>query len=100
MKFHHSKLNFKWAQGGAEVKWHQDIQFWPHTNYSPLTVGTYLYDCGMEQGPLGVLPGSHRGPMLTTSTTTTALDRVPVGRATSPRSTLAKPCTCPAPPAR
>ena len=26
---------------------------------SPLTVGTYLYDCGMDQGPLGVLPGSH-----------------------------------------
>ena len=45
VKFHHSKLNFKWSKGGAEVKWHQDIQFWPHTNYSPLTVGTYLYDC-------------------------------------------------------
>ena len=43
VKFHHSKLNFKWARGGAEVKWHQDIQFWPHTNYSPLTIGTYLY---------------------------------------------------------
>jgi ectoine hydroxylase-related dioxygenase (phytanoyl-CoA dioxygenase family) len=59
VKFHHSKLNFKWAQGGEEVKWHYDIGFWPHTNYSPLTVGTYLYDCGMDQGPLGVLPGSH-----------------------------------------
>ena len=41
------------------MKWHYDIGFWPHTNYSPLTVGTYLYDCGMEQGPLGVLPRSH-----------------------------------------
>lgn len=59
VKFHHSKLNFKSSDGGAEVKWHQDIQFWPHTNYSPLTVGTYLYDCGPEQGPLGVIPGSH-----------------------------------------
>lgn len=59
VKFHHSKLNFKWASGGEEVKWHYDIGFWPHTNYSPLTVGTYLYDCGMDQGPLGVLPGSH-----------------------------------------
>lgn len=61
--FHHSKLNFKWSRGGAEVKWHQDIQYWPHTNYSPLTVGTYLYDCGMEQGPVGVIPGSHKGPL-------------------------------------
>ncbi len=60
VKFHHSKLNFKWAKGGEEVKWHYDISFWPHTNYSPLTVGTYLYDCGMDQAPLGVLPGSHK----------------------------------------
>ncbi len=65
VKFHHSKLNFKWANGGEEVKWHYDIAFWPHTNYSPLTVGTYLYDCGMAQGPLGVLPRSHLiDPML------------------------------------
>ena len=61
VKFHHSKLNFKWARGGEEVKWHQDIQFWPHTNYSPLTVGLYLYDCDSKQGPLMVLPGSHKG---------------------------------------
>ena len=60
---HHSKLNFKWAKGGEEVRWHQDIQFWPHTNYSPLTVGTCLHDVGPEQGPLGVIPGSHRGPL-------------------------------------
>jgi len=45
------------------VKWHQDIQFWPHTNYSPLTVGTYMYDCDMEMGPVGFVPGSHKGPL-------------------------------------
>ena len=59
VKFHHSKLNFKWAKGGEEVKWHYDISFWPHTNYSPLTVGTYIYDCGMDQGPVGIVPKSH-----------------------------------------
>jgi len=59
VKFHHSKLNFKWSGGGDEVKWHQDISFWPHTNYSPCTAGTYIYDCGLEQGPLAVYPGSH-----------------------------------------
>ena len=63
VKFHHSKLNFKDSEDGAEVKWHQDIQFWPHTNYSPLTVGTYLYDCAPQQGPLGVIPGSHEGEL-------------------------------------
>lgn len=60
VKFHHSKINFKWKRGGEEVKWHYDISFWPHTNYSPLTIGTYLYDCGMDQGPLGVIPRSHQ----------------------------------------
>ena len=63
VKFHHSKLNFKWARGGGEVKWHQDIQYWPHTNYSPLTIGVYLHDVGLAQGPLRVLPGSHNGEL-------------------------------------
>ena len=63
VKFHHSKLNFKASGGGQEVKWHQDIQFWPHTNYSPLTVGTYMYDCDMDMGPVGFIPGSHKGPL-------------------------------------
>jgi ectoine hydroxylase-related dioxygenase (phytanoyl-CoA dioxygenase family) len=63
VKFHHSKLNFKWSRGGEVVKWHQDIGFWPHTNYSPCTVGTYIYDCAMEQGPLGVIAGSHDGKL-------------------------------------
>ena len=63
VKFHHSKLNFKWSEGGEEVMWHQDIQYWPHTNYSPLTVGLYLDDVGPDQGPLGVVPGSHQGEL-------------------------------------
>ena len=61
VKYHHSKLNFKWADGGEEVKWHQDIQFWPHTNYSPLTIGLYMNDVDDEMGPMGVIPGSHKG---------------------------------------
>ena len=64
VKFHHSKLNFKWSKGGDEVKWHQDISFWPHTNYSPCTAGTYVFDCTSEQGPLGVLRGSHKGAVV------------------------------------
>ncbi len=60
LKFHHSKLNFKWHSGGEEVKWHQDIQFWPHTNYSPLTIGVYLDDVTPDMGPMGIIPGSHK----------------------------------------
>jgi len=63
VKFHHSKLNFKWAKGGAEAKWHQDIPGWPRTNYSPLTIVAYLHETGPEQGPAAVLPGSHEGPI-------------------------------------
>ncbi len=61
--FHHAKLNFKWNDGHDEVAWHQDIQFYPHTNYSSLTIGTYLYDTGPDHGPLEVQPGSHQGPL-------------------------------------
>ncbi|MFZ8821105.1 MAG: phytanoyl-CoA dioxygenase family protein, partial [Ilumatobacteraceae bacterium] len=61
VRYHHSKLNFKWADGGEAVEWHQDIQFWPHTDFSPLTIGVYLDDVDAEMGPMGVLPGSHRG---------------------------------------
>ena len=61
LKFHHSKLNFKWSSGGEQVKWHQDIQFWPHTNYDLLTIGVYLEAVDDTMAPMGVVPGSHRG---------------------------------------
>ncbi len=59
VRFHHSKLNFKWHSGGEAVDWHQDIQFWPHTNYGPLTIGVYLTDVSDEMGPMGIVPRSH-----------------------------------------
>ena len=61
--FHHSKLNFKWFDQSDAVQWHQDIQFFPHTNYNVFTIGCYLADTDMSNGPLGVLPGSHNGPL-------------------------------------
>ena len=57
--FHHSKLNFKWYDESDTVKWHQDIQFFPHTNYNVATIGCYLADTDMNNGPLAVLRGSH-----------------------------------------
>ncbi|MFK7945684.1 MAG: phytanoyl-CoA dioxygenase family protein [Paracoccaceae bacterium] len=57
--FHHSKLNFKWFDASDTVKWHQDIQFFPHTNYNVLTIGCYLLDTTMENGPLAAVRGSH-----------------------------------------
>jgi ectoine hydroxylase len=61
VKFHHSKLNFKAPRGGEEVKWHQDIQFWPHTNYDLLTIGVFLEDVEAGMGEVGFVPGSHDG---------------------------------------
>lgn len=63
VKFHSSKLNYKWPGSGEIVKWHQDIPAWPHTNYSPVTLGVYLCDVPPEQGPLTCIPGSHDGPI-------------------------------------
>ena len=63
VKFHHSKLNFKYGDGGEEVKWHQDIQFYPHTNYNVLAIGLFLSDIDDEMGPLGMIPGSHNGEL-------------------------------------
>lgn len=62
-RFHHSKLNYKWSDGGQAVEWHQDIQYWPHTDYTPLTVGVYLDDVDDEMGPMGIVPGSHKGEL-------------------------------------
>ena len=69
--FHHSKLNFKWSSGGEEVKWHQDIQYYPHTNYSVLAIGVYLEDVDDSMGPMGVIPGPTRASCSTSMTRTT-----------------------------
>jgi ectoine hydroxylase len=63
VKFHHSKLNFKAPHGGEEVQWHQDIQFWPHTNYDLCTVGVFLDDVAPGMGEVGFVPRSHAGPL-------------------------------------
>ena len=63
VKFHSSKLNYKYPGAGEIVDWHQDIPAWPHTNYSPVTLGIYLEDVPVEQGPLTCIPRSHQGPI-------------------------------------
>ena len=61
VRFHHCKLNFKLpSKKGGEVSWHQDWAFYPHTNDDLITVGVYLEDCYEENGPLQVIPKSHK----------------------------------------
>ncbi|SNS22229.1 phytanoyl-CoA dioxygenase family protein [Antarctobacter heliothermus] len=59
-----SKLNTKAPGGGAAVEWHQDWAFYPATNDSLLAFGLMLRDVTPDNGPLLVIPGSHKGPVL------------------------------------
>jgi ectoine hydroxylase-related dioxygenase (phytanoyl-CoA dioxygenase family) len=61
LRLHGSKLNMKSARYGAPVEWHQDWAFYPHTNEDLLAIGIMLDDVTPENGPLLVVPRSHRG---------------------------------------
>jgi ectoine hydroxylase-related dioxygenase (phytanoyl-CoA dioxygenase family) len=61
VRFRECLINIKWADGGQEVKWHQDIPFYPLTNMSVAQFLVCLNDVGPEQGPLQVVPESHKG---------------------------------------
>ena len=63
VRFDHSKLNFKHPGANAEISWHQDWAFYPHTNDDILAVGVLIEDCTPESAPLMVIPGSHKGPV-------------------------------------
>ena len=64
VRLHGSKINLKSPRYGSPVEWHQDWAFYPHTNDDLLAVGVMLDDCTSDNGPLLVVPGSHRGPTL------------------------------------
>ena len=61
IRLHGAKLNMKSAGYGAPVEWHQDWAFYPHTNDDVLATGILLDDCEVENGPMLMIPGSHRG---------------------------------------
>src|SRR6266851_888977 len=64
VRFDTGKLNMKSAGYGAPVEWHQDWAFYPHTNDDLAAVGIMLDDVDMENGPMLVVPGSHKGTVL------------------------------------
>lgn len=63
LRLHTTKLNMKSAGYGAAVEWHQDFAFYPHTNDDVLAIAVIIDDMEMENGPLMVFPGSHKGPI-------------------------------------
>lgn len=62
--FHYSKLNMKGPKVGSPVEWHQDFSYYPHTNCSLLSALIFLDDASVENGCLRVIPGSHKGGLL------------------------------------
>jgi phytanoyl-CoA hydroxylase len=63
LRLHSSKLNMKSARYGSPVEWHQDWAFYPHTNDDVLAIGVMLDDMDLDNGPLLVTPGTHKGPV-------------------------------------
>ena len=59
LELHHSKLNWKPAQVGSPVAWHQDLSYYPHSNDSVLAVLIYLDVATEANGCLQVLPRRH-----------------------------------------
>lgn len=63
IRLHTTKLNMKSAGNGAAIEWHQDYAFYPHTNDDILAIGVIIDDMELDNGPLMVYPGSHKGPV-------------------------------------
>ncbi len=64
VKFHHCKINLKLPGARTEVAYHQDFAYTPHTNDDIVTALLFLDDNDETNGALTVVPGSHKGPML------------------------------------
>lgn len=60
VRLQNSKLNLK-AVGGSPVEWHQDWAFYPYTNDDVLAIGVMLDAMTPDNGPLMVVPGTHKG---------------------------------------
>lgn len=63
LRFHHGKVNSKLPGSATQVKWHQDFPFQPMTNDDLITCLLFVDEVTLENGPLEVIPGSHKGPI-------------------------------------
>ena len=63
IRFHHGKVNSKLPGTATQVKWHQDFPFQPMTNNDMVTCLLFIDDVTFDNGPLEVLPGTHKGPI-------------------------------------
>ena len=61
VKLHHDKINSKLPGTATKVDWHQDFPFTPHSNDDLITALLMVDEVTDANGPLEVVPGSHRG---------------------------------------
>lgn len=64
LQFHYSKINMKPAAIGSVVDWHQDLAYYPLTNWDSLAVLFYLDDTHRTNGCLQVIPGLQQRPLM------------------------------------
>ena len=65
LRFHHGKVNSKLPGTATKVLFHQDFNFQPMTNDDIITCLLFIDEVTLENGPLEVVPGSHKGPLYT-----------------------------------
>jgi ectoine hydroxylase-related dioxygenase (phytanoyl-CoA dioxygenase family) len=65
IRFHHGKVNSKLPGTGTKVHFHQDFLFEPMTNDDMITCLLFIDDVTEENGPLEVVPKTHKGPLYT-----------------------------------
>lgn len=63
VEFNNSKINAKQPASNTEIRFHQDFLFQPHSNEDLITVLFFLDDVTLENGPLNVVPGTHRSTL-------------------------------------
>ena len=64
LRFRESKINSKLPGTATHLKYHQDFPFGPLSNDDLVTVLFHLDEVASDNGPLEVVPGSHKGPLL------------------------------------
>ena len=63
IEFNNSKINAKQPGSSTEVKYHQDFMFQPHSNEDLIACLFFLDEVTLENGPLNVVPGTHRSAL-------------------------------------
>jgi len=63
IKFHHGKVNSKLPGAATKIKFHQDFPFQPMSNDDLITALLFVDEVTLENGPLEVVPGTHKGPL-------------------------------------